>query len=280
MSSSTTTTTNSLHDARRLFPRLVSNIARHSYRAVEIITLWFWLSHRFPESGLIRQILFMNDQDIESLAVEADLILNSLLLPNPAPTHDDNNDMPITAALLNMQTINTQYCINNCDSVSQGLSATLCGLRWMVFEDLLGQDQMAVAAAIVANENLNWMVLMDLFWANVYNNNPLLGYPLLRMIINDDDEDDNDDDLTSECTLLVTFMRGSLFTEEELREIFTRYGGVEKVVIQETPATSSSLYARIVFHSPMVLYMVLGNSNMVELLIGGKRMWARRFKSE
>ncbi|KAK1289735.1 hypothetical protein QJS10_CPB18g00451 [Acorus calamus] len=232
-STTTTTTTNSLHDARLLFPRLASNITRHPYRAVEIITLWFWLSHRFPESSLIRQILFMNDQDIESLAVEADLILDPLLLPNLAPTRNDNNDVPITAALLNMRTMNTQYFINNCDSVSQGLSTTLGGLRWMVFEDLLGQDQMAVVVAIVANENLNWMVLMDLFWANVYNNNPPLGY-----------------------------------------------GGVEKVVIQETPATSSSLYARIVFHSPMVLYMVLGNSNMVELLIGGKRMWARRFKSK
>ncbi|KAK1263896.1 hypothetical protein QJS04_geneDACA013519 [Acorus gramineus] len=224
MSSSSSTTTNSLHDARWLFPRLVSNIARHSYRAVEIITLWFWLSHRFPESGLIRQILFMNDQGMESLAAEADLILNSLL-PNPTPTrNDDDNDVPITAALLNMQTMNTQYFINNKESASQGMSTTMGGLRWMVFEDLLGQDQMGEAvAAVVANENLNWMVLMDLFWANVYNNNPLLGYPLLRMIINDDDEDEDDNDLTSECTLLVTFTRGSLFTEEELKDFFTRY---------------------------------------------------------
>ncbi|KAK1314380.1 hypothetical protein QJS10_CPA06g01399 [Acorus calamus] len=88
--------------------------------------------------------------------MEADLILNSLLPPNPGPARNDNNDVPITAELLNMQTMNTQYFINNCDSVSQGLSTTLGGLRWMVFEDILGQDQMAVAATIVANENLNW----------------------------------------------------------------------------------------------------------------------------
>ncbi|KAK1290822.1 hypothetical protein QJS10_CPB18g00443 [Acorus calamus] len=222
----------SLNDGRSLFKRLIINTARAPYRVVKMISLW--LSNFAPQSSFIHQILSMSDPEIDSVPVEAELILDSLL-PGRSSSNDDN-DVPITTGLLNMS-MNTQYFIINRDSVFEGMSDILSSLRSMVSEDL----------ATWMNGGLN------------------VSYRVGGLQIKANNEAGSSD--------------GISFTKEELREFFIRrYAAIEWVIFPNTPPNSSPKLARIVFFTPMALDMVLGNSNLLELEIEGKCLWARRFR--
>ncbi|KAK1319827.1 hypothetical protein QJS10_CPB04g01840 [Acorus calamus] len=136
MASSSSNNNNPYHEERFLFARLVLTIGRDPYRTVETISLWLWLCQCTPGSRLIHRILSMTDRDIHAVAVEAESILDSLLpglVRRRASARD--NDVPITAALLNLP-VNIHYFRTNRESVSVGMSTFLGSLRSLVFEDL------------------------------------------------------------------------------------------------------------------------------------------------
>ncbi|KAK1294868.1 hypothetical protein QJS10_CPA16g00163 [Acorus calamus] len=291
-SSSPLNNNNPFHEERFLFARLVLTIGRDPYRTVETISLWLWLCQCTPGSRLIHRILSMTDRDIHAVAVEAELILDSLLpglVRRRASARD--NDVPITAALLNLP-VNIHYFRTNRESVSVGMSTFLGSLRSLVFEDfgmrgclnmMMNNNPSVGLTGIGGGVNVGSSVTISEVRTNLNPNAPLWAPPRMEEVVAVDggDESDGDDPLADERTLFVTFSRGFPLTEEELREFFTRrYGAIEKIQIQETPMGIPPLYAKIMFYSPLVVNRIIRNLNKVKFLIGGKHVWSRRYISK
>ncbi|KAI3972143.1 hypothetical protein MKW92_006388 [Papaver armeniacum] len=84
-------------------------------------------------------------------------------------------------------------------------------------------------------------------------------------------------------TLFVTFSRGFLISEDQIREFFVRTYGencVESINMQDVspPELRQPMYAMIVFHATETIDKILAGEDKVRFLINGRHIQARRLE--
>ncbi|KAI3900711.1 hypothetical protein MKW92_003345 [Papaver armeniacum] len=84
-------------------------------------------------------------------------------------------------------------------------------------------------------------------------------------------------------TLFVTFSRGFLISEDQIREFFVRTYGencVESINMQDIspPELRQPMYAMIVFHATETIDKILAGEDKVRFLINGRHIQARRLE--
>ncbi|KAL0333693.1 UNVERIFIED_CONTAM: hypothetical protein Sangu_1525500 [Sesamum angustifolium] len=80
-------------------------------------------------------------------------------------------------------------------------------------------------------------------------------------------------------TMFATFSKGYPVTETEVRQFFTRMFGncIESFHMQEVGPDEQPLYARIVFHRPSFIQVILNGDTKAKFTINGKHVWMRQF---
>ncbi|KAL0426789.1 UNVERIFIED_CONTAM: hypothetical protein Slati_2853700 [Sesamum latifolium] len=80
-------------------------------------------------------------------------------------------------------------------------------------------------------------------------------------------------------TMFATFSKGYPVTETEVRQFFTRMFGncIESFHMQEVGPDEQALYARIVFHRPSFIQVILNGDTKAKFTINGKHVWMRQF---
>ncbi|KAL0315848.1 UNVERIFIED_CONTAM: hypothetical protein Sradi_5463000 [Sesamum radiatum] len=79
--------------------------------------------------------------------------------------------------------------------------------------------------------------------------------------------------------MFATFSKGYPVTETEVRQFFTRMFGncIESFHMQEVGPDEQALYARIVFHRPSFIQVILNGDTKAKFTINGKHVWMRQF---
>ncbi|XP_020549517.1 uncharacterized protein LOC105161926 isoform X2 [Sesamum indicum] len=80
-------------------------------------------------------------------------------------------------------------------------------------------------------------------------------------------------------TMFATFSKGYPVSETEVRQFFTRMFGncIESFHMQEVGPDEQALYARIVFHRPSFIQVILNGDTKAKFTINGKHVWMRQF---
>ncbi|XP_019173898.1 PREDICTED: uncharacterized protein LOC109169472 [Ipomoea nil] len=271
---------------RRVFSRLLINLARTPAESLLVMALWLWLEDlHFQTIYIVDKLDDFSDSVVDALANEAVLCLKCLepRSSSGAAAAAGEDDMPLTSLVTGRPMSSHRFYPNKFAAIS-GIKAFLNKVCAVVFADIL---QQVMSSGITVS--LSQVVTPD-------SAIPIPGFPhptfgAISVIPRSPDfaipnggfwgwstaaEAPVDD-----RTMFLTFSRGYPVSEEEVKELFNLYyGDCVETVKMVPPATASeqSLYARLVVRSVSTIDQVLSRGPIAKFRVNGKHVWARKYE--
>lgn len=268
---------------RRIFSRLVINLARSPAESLLVMALWLWLEDLDFQSIVDKMVSFP-DSVVDGLANEAVLCLKcveSRAYAAGAAGEYGEDDMPLTSLVTGRAMSSQRFYPNKFAAIS-GIKAFLNKVCAVVFTDILHQVLLGISVSLsqvtpdspipipgFPHPTFGPIVVIPRSPDYVIPNGGLWGWSISTEAPVDD------------RTMFLTFSRGYPVTEEEVKELFNSYYGdcVETVkMVPPTTASEQPLYARLVVRSVSTIDQVLSRGPIAKFRVNGKHVWARKYE--
>lgn len=267
---------------RELYTLLVLNLWRDPIESVQVLALWLWLE-RVGYRKVVQKTLALPQILINELADEAVSCLNVINQNGEASSSSSSNsntDNPLMQCLMEKD-LTLQFFNKHRRTAVKGVPKIINQVCMKAFCDIIQHAVERNAARTIADQAQQVMPQTLLQPNMVQVQNAGLGSMVRSGDVNVGIIPSNmvhPDDRT----MFVTFSKGYPVFEWEVREFFNRaYGDcIESLHMQEVMPYDQSLFARIIFHSPNTIDMVLNGTGKAKFTINGKHVWARKFVSK
>ncbi|PPS17777.1 hypothetical protein GOBAR_AA02800 [Gossypium barbadense] len=237
---------------RELYTVLVMNLCRDSVESLHCIALWLWLE-RVGFKKVVTKLLSLPRVLVNELADEALACLGVIHNEKVSPLSTRRNDTPLMQRLIDSELALPFFAKHRLIAV-RGLAKLVNEVCMRALKDIMQQ-----AVERKAHQSLADLSLVQ------------FGSLPAAAQTNEVHPDDR--------TIFVTFSKGYLVHEWEVREFFTRlYGNcIESLHMQDVMPNEQPLFARIVCHSPAAIEYILNGNVKAKFTINGKHVWARKF---
>ncbi|KAH7574138.1 hypothetical protein ACOSP7_008161 [Xanthoceras sorbifolium] len=262
---------------REVFSRLVTNLARTPAESMLILATWLWLEERGYPNIILKMVLISNSM-LNLLAKEASSCLHCLESNNPPSAAAVNGALIITAQLMNRNISLLMFYQNRFTAIS-GIKTILNSVCARALTDIIINAMGLRMQDVMLNEPLFVPGFPHPVFGDVTVVPRALNYNLLTVALWGWDPDSNVSE--DDRTMFLTFSRGFLVTETEVRELFTRMYGdcVDNVHMQDNiGADEQPLFARLVLHSVATVDRILHGRRIAKFRINGKHIWARKYE--
>ncbi|XVF88895.1 hypothetical protein PTKIN_Ptkin19aG0087300 [Pterospermum kingtungense] len=264
---------------RELYSLLVMMLWRDPVESMQVLALWLWLE-RVGFRKVVKKTLTLPHILINELADEAVTclkVINNDLIASSS----EGSDTPLMQCLMEKD-LTLQFFSKHRLIATKGLARIMNGVCMKALKDIRQHAVERNAARSVAESHsqqvmpqpLQMQPMVQPGLPPMMGSGHVVGLPLPWPQHNEVHPDDR--------TMFVTFSKGYPVYEWEVREFFTRaYGDcIESLHMQEVMPYEQSLFARIVFHSPAAIEMILNGTSKAKFTINGKHVWARKFVSK
>ncbi|KAK4432805.1 hypothetical protein Salat_1042700 [Sesamum alatum] len=285
---------------RELYIILVRDLCRNPSECLQIMGLWLWLE-RGGICNVISKILSLTPFMINGLADEALTCLN--LINNKFPVSSEAADIPLTHSIVKTD-ISLQYFLENRRTVFHEVQSLVSDVYIPALSDIMeiarhggfgeGSTQTQVqtppiaasvpsASQARATPSTANQTMATPSSANQKRSLSSLVDSLVRSLANLSIEGEprprGNENPKYARTMFATFSKGYPVTETEVRQFFTRMFGncIESFHMQEVGPDEQALYARIVFHRPSFIQVILNGDSKAKFTINGKHVWMRQF---
>ncbi|PPD86117.1 hypothetical protein GOBAR_DD16949 [Gossypium barbadense] len=237
---------------RELYAVLVMNLCRDPVESLHCIALWLWLE-RVGFKKVVTKLLPLPRVLVNELADEALACLGVIHNEKVSPLSTRRNDTPLMQRLIDSELALPFFAKHRLIAV-RGLAKLVNEVCMRALKDIMQQ-----AVERKAHQSLADLSLVQ------------FGSLPAAAQTNEVHPDDR--------TIFVTFSKGYLVHEWEVREFFTRlYGNcIESLHMQDVMPNEQPLFARIVCHSPAAIEYILNGNVKAKFTINGKHVWARKF---
>nr|GMD48752.1 uncharacterized protein LOC109169472 [Ipomoea batatas] len=242
---------------RRVFSRLLINLARCPAESLLVMALWLWLEDLHSQS-IIDKMVDFSDSVVDALANEAVLCLKWLESRSSAGAGAGEDDMPLTSVVTGRPMTSHRFYPNKFAAIS-GIKAFLNKVTPDSPIPIPGFPHPIFGAITVIPRSPDFAIPNGGFW----------GWSTATEAPVDD------------RTMFLTFSRGYPVSEEEVKELFNSYYGdcVETVkMVPPMNASEQSLYARLVVRSVSTIDQVLSRGPIAKFRVNGKHVWARKYE--
>ncbi|XP_059634735.1 uncharacterized protein LOC132277046 [Cornus florida] len=258
---------------RELYKILVSDVWRDPLESMQIMAFWLSLE-RMGSKNVIKKILSLPHILINELADEAGTCLNCInndqFLFSSEPC-----DIPLTQCVTENE-VCLQFFHENRVAINRGVNKVLTQVCYRALTDIMQKAIQRNAALSLAESQMpissppchQSFVQPGISHSVVGGSSgSFQGWTQANVVPQDD------------RTMFVTFSKGYPVSEWEVREFFTlAYGDcIESVLMQDVPANEQALFARIVFHMPSTIEIVLNGLDKAKFTINGKHVWVRKY---
>nr|GMD41029.1 uncharacterized protein LOC109169472 [Ipomoea batatas] len=227
---------------RRVFSRLLINLARCPAESLLVMSLWLWLEDLHSQS-IVDKMVDFSDSVVDALANEAVLCLKWLESRSSAGAGAGEDDMPLTSVVTGRPMTSHRFYPNKFAAIS-GIKAFLNKTHLSLSRD--SPTPYSAQSTLSQETRISLSPTAD---SGVGPRPPRpRGYPV---------------------------------SEEEVKELFNSYYGdcVETVkMVPPMNASEQSLYARLVVRSVSTIDQVLSRGPIAKFRVNGKHVWARKYE--
>ncbi|KAA3486157.1 Rho guanine nucleotide exchange factor [Gossypium australe] len=267
---------------RELYAVLVMNLCRDPVESLHCIALWLWLE-RVGFKKVVTKLLSLPRVLVNELADEALACLGVIHNEKVSPLSTRRNDTPLMQRLIDSELALPFFAKHRLIAV-RGLAKLVNEVCMRALKDIMQQAVERKAHQSLADLSLYHQQQQRQHPRQVQVQPPLaarvptpapprvqFGSLPAAAQTNEVHPDDR--------TIFVTFSKGYLVHEWEVREFFTKlYGNcIESLHMQDVMPNEQPLFARIVCHSPAAIEYILNGNVKAKFTINGKHVWARKF---
>ncbi|KAK8542209.1 hypothetical protein V6N13_137215 [Hibiscus sabdariffa] len=281
---------------RAIFSRLVLNLQREPFESMHVVALLLWLERYFTRGrNLVYSIQPWPDTFVDALAEECVQCLKCINSSDEFPLgHFGNDDSVIPLIrLLTNDYVSLRFFHNYRLEIAHGVVNIVRDVCYRAFDDIMKQALYGPSPMIrpilpsikqnlgrfrgfdaddVSSIRKSMNNEMEDLWKRIHN-----------ICINNSSEEVEDKKKeeveADDRTIFLTFSKGYLVSEEEVRNFFSRRFGeiFEGIEMQEVQEGEQPLYAKLVLVSASTLDLVLNGKPKAKFSINGKHVWARKF---
>lgn len=263
---------------RELYAVLVMNLWRDPVESLHCIALWLWLE-RVGFKKVVKKLLSLPLVQVSELADEALACLGVINNEKASPLSTRRNDTPLMQSLIDSD-LALPFFANHRLIAVRGLARLVNEVCMRALRDIMQQAVERKAHQSFAEHSLYHQQQQQQHPQQVQVQPPRaapappkvqFGSLPAAAQTNEVHPDDR--------TIFVTFSKGYMVHEWEVREFFTKlYGNcIESLHMQDVMPNEQPLFARIVCNSPAAIEYVLNGNVKAKFTINGKHVWARKF---